>query len=134
MTVIDTPGFGDYVNNQDAWLPIAEFLDDQHESYMRQEQQPRRPEKVDLRVHVCLYFIRPTGHTLKSLDIEAMKHLGTRVNLIPVIAKADTLSVADMKAFKLRVICNISPNEFINSRVDSISDSSSGYSSILAPY
>jgi len=63
LTVIDTPGFGDYVNNRDSWLPIVEFIDDQHEAYMRQEQQPQRHEKIDLRVHACLYFIRPTGHT-----------------------------------------------------------------------
>jgi cell division control protein 12 len=63
LTVIDTPGFGDYVNNRDSWLPIIEFIDDQHESYMRQEQQPHREEKLDMRVHSCLYFIRPTGHT-----------------------------------------------------------------------
>jgi cell division control protein 12 len=103
LTVIDTPGFGDYVNNRDSWQPIIEFLDDQHESYMLQEQQPRRTEKIDLRVHACLYFIRPTGHTLKPLDIEVMKRLCTRVNLIPVVAKADTLSPADLAKFKHRV-------------------------------
>ncbi|CAG8596489.1 6450_t:CDS:2 [Paraglomus brasilianum] len=103
LTVIDTPGFGDYVNNRDSWLPIVEFIDDQHESYMRQEQQPHRGEKLDLRVHSCLYFIRPTGHTLKPLDIEVMKRLGSRVNLIPVIAKADTLTPNDLETFKRRV-------------------------------
>ena len=30
---------------------------------MRQEQQPQRENKIDLRVHACLFFIRPTGHT-----------------------------------------------------------------------
>lgn len=103
LTVIDTPGFGDYVNNRDSWMPIIEFLDDQHESYMLQEQQPRRVDKIDLRVHACLYFIRPTGHTLKPLDIEVMKRLSSRVNLIPVVAKADTLSPADLSRFKNRV-------------------------------
>lgn len=103
LTVIDTPGFGDYVNNRDSWLPITEFVDDQHEMYMRQEQQPDRRGKVDLRVHACVYFIRPTGHTLKPLDIEIMKRLGTRCNLIPVIAKADTLTQADLARFKQRV-------------------------------
>jgi len=103
LTVIDTPGFGDYVNNRDSWQPIIEFLDDQHESYMLQEQQPRRSDKIDLRVHACLYFIRPTGHTLKPLDIEVMKRLCTRVNLIPVVAKADTLSPSDLARFKHRV-------------------------------
>jgi len=70
---------------------------------MLQEQQPRRQEKIDLRVHACLYFIRPTGHTLKPLDIEVMKRLCTRVNLIPVIAKADTLSPHDLVRFKARI-------------------------------
>ncbi|CAH1756037.1 11213_t:CDS:2 [Entrophospora sp. SA101] len=103
LTVIDTPGFGDYVNNRDSWLPIVEFIDDQHESYMRQEQQPHRKEKLDMRVHSCLYFIRPTGHTLKPLDIEIMKRLGSRVNLIPVIAKADTLTPNDLDTFKRKI-------------------------------
>lgn len=84
-------------------MPIIEFLDDQHESYMLQEQQPRRQDKIDLRVHACLYFIRPTGHTLKPLDIEVMKRLSSRVNLIPVVAKADTLSPADLAKFKQRI-------------------------------
>lgn len=103
LTVIDTPGFGDYVNNRESWVPIIDFIDDQHESYMRQEQQPERGDKLDLRVHACLYFIRPTGHTLKPLDIETMKRLGSRVNLIPVIAKADTLTPQDLLTFKQRI-------------------------------
>lgn len=62
LTIIDTPGFGDYVNNYNSWMPIYEFLDDQHESFMAQEQQPVRQGVIDLRVHACLYFIRPNGH------------------------------------------------------------------------
>ena len=69
LTVIDTPGFGDYVNNRDSWSPIVDFIDDQHEAYMIQEQQPQRSEKSDLRVHACLYFIRPTGHTYVFLTV-----------------------------------------------------------------
>jgi len=103
LSVIDTPGFGDYTNNRDSWMPIIDFIDDQHESYMRQEQQPKRQELSDMRVHCCLYFIRPSGHTLKPLDIEVMKRLGTRVNLIPVIAKADTMTPTDLHKFKKRV-------------------------------
>ncbi|EIW72768.1 hypothetical protein TREMEDRAFT_67045 [Tremella mesenterica DSM 1558] len=101
LTVIDTPGFGDYVNNKDSWSPIIDFIDDQHESYMRQEQQPHRREKQDLRVHACIYFVRPTGHTLKPLDVEIMKQLGTRVNLIPVIAKADTMTPDEIHNCKM---------------------------------
>lgn len=100
LNIVDTPGFGDNVNNKDAWLPIVEFIDDQHENFMRQEQQPNRRDKIDMRVHACLYFIRPAGHTLKPLDIETLRKLSTRVNVIPVIAKADTLSSSEIQMFK----------------------------------
>lgn len=41
--------------------------------------------------------------SLKPLDIEIMKRLGSRVNLIPVIAKADTLTPHDLQKFKENV-------------------------------
>ncbi|GEQ69598.1 hypothetical protein JCM33374_g3270 [Metschnikowia sp. JCM 33374] len=103
LNVIDTPGFGNNVNNVDSWSPIIDFIDDQHDSYVKQEKQPSRSDKKDLRVHACLYFIRPTGHSLKPLDIEIMKRLSTRVNLIPVIAKSDTLAPNELELFKSRI-------------------------------
>ncbi|CCD23827.1 septin CDC12 NDAI_0C01660 [Naumovozyma dairenensis CBS 421] len=103
VNVIDTPGFGDNVNNNKAWQPLIDFIDDQHDSYMRQEQQPYRKVKFDLRVHAVLYFIKPTGHGLKPLDIETMKRLSTRANLIPVIAKSDTLTAQELQVFKSRI-------------------------------
>lgn len=103
LNIVDTPGFGDNVNNKESWQSIVDFIDDQHESYLRQEQQPNRRNTHDMRVHVCLYFIRPTGHSLKPLDIEAMRQLSTRVNLIPIIAKADTFSHEEISTFKHRI-------------------------------
>lgn len=103
VNVIDTPGFGDNINNNKSWQPIIDFIDDQHDSYMRQEQQPHRDVKFDLRVHAVLYFIKPTGHGLKPLDIETMKRISTRANLIPVIAKSDTLTALELQDFKIRI-------------------------------
>ncbi len=34
----------------------------------------------DSRVHVCLYFICPTGHGLKSIDLVCMKKLDQKVS------------------------------------------------------
>lgn len=107
LTAIDTPGFGDYIDNTDASTPIIQFVDEQNDAYMNHELGKDREENsssfVDLRVHVCLYFIPPTGHTLRPLDIQVMKQLGQRCNLIPVIAKADTLTPAAIAAFKDRI-------------------------------
>lgn len=42
-------------------------------------------------------------NSLKPLDIEFMKQLHNLVNIIPVIAKADTLTTAELKSLKLKV-------------------------------
>ena len=34
------------------------------------------------RIHTCLYFIAPTGHSLKSLDLVTMKALVEKGNTI----------------------------------------------------
>jgi len=44
--------------------------------------------------------------SLKPIDIEFMKRLHHRVNLIPVIAKADLLTEEEIAGFKARVCIN----------------------------
>ena len=41
--------------------------------------------------------------SLKPIDIEFMRQLHTKVNLIPIIAKADTLTDEEIAEFKARV-------------------------------
>lgn len=104
LTVVDTPGFGDSIDNTNCWLPIIEYIDNKYEEYLNAESKVNRKLPIsDQRIHCCLYFISP-GHTLKQLDIEVMKKLHDRVNLIPVIAKADTMTTEEIKQFKSTVL------------------------------
>ena len=41
--------------------------------------------------------------SLRPIDIEFMRQLHTKVNLIPIIAKADTLTDEEVADFKARV-------------------------------
>ncbi|CAO3600786.1 unnamed protein product [Absidia cylindrospora] len=107
LTVVDTPGFGDFVNNEECWKPILDSIESRCDAYLEQENRVNRRKLVDNRIHACLYFISPTGHALKPLDIEFMRRLHTRVNLIPVIAKADTLTEEEVSAFKERILADI---------------------------
>ncbi|KAI6162111.1 Septin-domain-containing protein [Pisolithus thermaeus] len=107
LTVVDTPGFGDFVNNDESWRPIVENIESRFDSYLEQENRVNRQKIVDNRVHACLYFIQPTGHSLKQIDIEFMRRLHTRVNLIPIIAKADTLTDEEVRDFKARILADI---------------------------
>ena len=71
------------------------------------ETERRCLEIPDTRVHVLLYFISPHGRGLKPLDVEVMKKLASKVNLVPVIAKADTLTKAEtnnLKAMAMKVL------------------------------
>lgn len=64
LTVTDTPGFGDQVNNENCWLPILEYINEQYEKYLSEEQSVTRKKHIpDTRVHCCLYFVPPTGHS-----------------------------------------------------------------------
>lgn len=103
LTVVDTPGFGDFVNNDDSWRPIVENIEQRFDAYLEAEQRVNRMNIVDNRIHAAVYFVQPTGHSLKPLDIEIMRRLHTKVNLIPVIAKADTLTDDEIASFKERV-------------------------------
>ncbi|XP_077979380.1 neuronal-specific septin-3-like [Glandiceps talaboti] len=104
LTVTDTPGFGDHINNENCWLPIIEYINDQYEKYLCEEISVNRKRYIpDTRVHCCLYFIAPTGHSLKPIDIEFMSRLDKCVNIVPIIAKADTLTLDERTAFKKKI-------------------------------
>nr|CDJ98256.1 Cell division GTP binding protein domain containing protein [Haemonchus contortus] len=112
LTLVDTPGFGDAVNNTRCWEPIIHYVDGKFLEFFCEETKIERKDRpVDKCVHLCLYFIEPSGHGLKPLDIEFMKQLHTRVNIVPVIAKADCLTKDELRKFKAQVNKEIVANE-----------------------
>ncbi|XP_052898351.1 septin-7 isoform X5 [Anopheles moucheti] len=111
LTVVDTPGFGDAVDNSNCWLPIVDFVESKYEEYLTAESRVHRTALPDSRVHVCLYFIAPSGHGLKPLDIEFMQRLCDKVNIIPVIAKADTLTPEEITLFKKQILNEIAQHK-----------------------
>ncbi|VDP90902.1 unnamed protein product [Echinostoma caproni] len=91
LCISDTPGFGQGVDNSTCWQPIVDYLDQQFEAYLKSELSVTRTTvgsgapyssslAKDSRVHVCIYFVAPSGHGLHQLDIETLKHLHSKVN------------------------------------------------------
>ncbi|CAM9966163.1 septin-5-like isoform X1 [Lampetra fluviatilis] len=111
LSLVDTPGFADAIDNTECWQPVVEYVEEQFESYFREESGLDRKSLQDTRVHCCLYFISPYGHGLKPLDVEFMKALHNKVNIVPVIAKADTLTMRERETFKRRVQEELSEND-----------------------
>lgn len=110
LTVVDTPGFGDAIDNTDSFQQIIKYIDDQFERYLKDESGLNRKNIIDNRVHCCYYFISPYGHGLKPLDIDFMRKLSNKVSVVPVIAKADCLTVKEIAALKLRILDEIAEN------------------------
>ncbi|TPX55422.1 hypothetical protein PhCBS80983_g05326 [Powellomyces hirtus] len=104
LTVTDTPGYGDQVNNDNCWDPIIKYIKEQYSAYLRKELTPAREKRIpDTRIHAVLFFIAPTGHALSPLDITVMKKISEVANVIPVIAKSDSLTLEERTAFKRRI-------------------------------
>ncbi|KAI5283084.1 hypothetical protein KEM54_002432 [Ascosphaera aggregata] len=108
LTIVDTPGFGDNINNEESFGEIVGYLERQYDDILAEESRIKRnPRFRDNRVHALLYFITPTGHGLRELDIELMRRLSPRVNVIPVIGKADSLTPAELAESKKLIMEDI---------------------------
>ncbi|KAG6836176.1 Septin Spn2 [Arthromyces matolae] len=104
LNIVDTPGYGDQINNENCWDPIIKYIKDQHSAYLRKELTAMRDRYIqDTRIHCCLFFINPTGHGLRPIDVIVMKKLSEVVNVVPVIAKSDCLTPDERDRFKARI-------------------------------
>ena len=64
----------------------------------------REPDRLvydDRMIHCCLYFIAP--HRLKHIDIAFMRRIHKMVNIVPIIAKSDTMTTDEKMNFKEEV-------------------------------
>lgn len=125
-----------------SFKPILEYIDTQFEKYLEEELKIKRSlfSCHDTRIHACLYFIAPSGHSLKSLDLVTMKKLDSKVttqplqqlpflhpaaflmmsflffnipvqvNIIPVIAKADTVNRSELDKLKIKIMSELVSN------------------------
>lgn len=77
------------VSLPDSYKSIVEFIDAQFEAYLQEELKIKRTlhSYHDTRIHACLYFIAPTGHSLKSLDLVTMKKLDSKVSFTSLCEK-----------------------------------------------
>ncbi|KAM9098035.1 septin-1 isoform 1-T1 [Sarcophilus harrisii] len=103
LTLVDTPGFGDAVDNGDCWMPVVRFIEEQFEQYLRDESGLNRKNIQDSRVHCCLYFISPFGRGLRPLDIAFLRAVHEKVNIVPVIGKADALTPKETQILKQKI-------------------------------
>jgi len=89
LTIVDTPGFGDNIDNEFAYVlcweyvngfilnssisfqEIVGYLERQYDDILAEESRIKRnPRFRDNRIHALLYFIPPTGHAYVDITNE----------------------------------------------------------------
>ncbi|XP_045773003.1 septin-2 isoform X2 [Maniola jurtina] len=111
LTIVDTPGFGDAINCEDSWRVCSAYVDEQFRQYFTDESGLNRRHMQDNRVHCCLYFVPPWAHSLRQVDLEMMRRLHRKVNIVVVIAKADSLTTAEVKRLKTRILNDLDEHQ-----------------------
>ncbi|CAO3645047.1 unnamed protein product [Cunninghamella echinulata] len=108
LTLIDTPGFQtDYIVDKQLH-DILGYIEHQFDLTLAEESKVKRnPKAVDTQVHACLYFVDPSKRDLGEYDVRVLSKLSKRVNVIPVIGKTDTLTLAQRNRLKPTIIQTI---------------------------
>jgi septin family protein len=113
VRIIDTPGFGNRVNHRNSVKPITDYISNCRRKRFFREQSPsfrasstsrsnNENDEADadsrLLIHVCLYFLSP-GRFL-AIDRHFLKHVQDEVTIVPVIAKADTMTDDEIARYR----------------------------------
>jgi len=111
VTLIDTPGYGDLLVDtlsHSSAAKVCTEVERRISLHLGKERATRPNMPLDDEkkywnelVHLCLFFISP--HRMKRADVELMKRLHALVPLVVVIAKSDTMTTAETRAFKHEV-------------------------------
>jgi len=95
--LFDTPGYGDKINNQESIDHIQCDLYKRHQKWigLRKDFQFVEADcrNQDERIHVCLYFLN--SHRMKDIDLLFIEQLSDLVPIVPVVAKADTMTIQE---------------------------------------
>lgn len=108
LTFLDVQNYGESMVNKESFSVLLDYVEARYKEFLEEESRVKRnPRFEDNRVDVCLYFLPPTGKGLGALDRLAMQVLGQRVNIIPVLAKADAYSAAELSLAKSLIMHDI---------------------------
>ncbi|CAO3597225.1 unnamed protein product [Absidia cylindrospora] len=108
LTLVDTPGFQTDYTVDKQLHDIIGYIEHQFDLTLAEENKVKRnPKAVDTQVHACIYFVDPSKKDLDEFDIRVLSKLSNRVNVIPVIGKSDTLTLAQRIRLKPTIIKSI---------------------------
>jgi septin family protein len=103
--LVDSPGWGDTLSLKRSFSIVTKYIDAQFAAALRAERMVNRPmphEGAQMRpVDIVLYVFAP--HRCKEIDMHFLRLLSKRVEIVPILAKADTMTTRELAKFKQEV-------------------------------
>jgi hypothetical protein len=103
--LVDTPGYGDSDLQREFGVVIGR-LNAGFRRMLLLERRISRPDKRQREqqgcVDVVLYFFAP--HRCKRADIALLKQLHQKASIVPILAKADSMTTDELAAFRQEVV------------------------------
>lgn len=112
LKIISTQNYSNALDNTKCFYQAMQYIDNAFDEYLDMEwsKDQRLDQTPDPRVHLCLYMIAPSGRSVRSTDLVAMKELAAKVNLVPIIAKSDSILPDVIEGFKDRITEDLCEN------------------------
>lgn len=135
-SVQDTPGYGDDLELKQYVDMIVSFVKRQKEAFLKMDVDPQRSRDLadveDPRVDICLYFI--PSHRLKTVDVLFMKALSKEVALIPILAKADSMTTEEIQQFRTEVMASLEDEEVFHFSSEILTEAGSSPAHAVPPF
>lgn len=110
LTVVESQSYGDALNTTGTHKPLVDYIESQFADYYKRESSHDRRNIQDRMVHCLFFFIAADGYGLSRLDLEFLRAIHNRVNIVPIIATAEALTASERASFKRRVRDDLEKN------------------------
>ncbi|GIX66575.1 hypothetical protein CEXT_261002 [Caerostris extrusa] len=128
QTPINSCGYTRIWRCYQLWKTIERYIDDQFNQFFKDESGLNRKNIIDNRVHCCLYFISPYAHgyfsklyleflvnffifQIKAAGCGIYEKITPKVNIVPIIAKADTLTPIEIRKLKDTILREVEEHQ-----------------------
>lgn len=111
LTVVKCHNYGEALRLKNTHVPVVNYIDLQFAEYHKRESKVDRRNIQDRMIHCLFFFISAVGHGMSKFDLEFLRSVHSRVNIIPIIARAEALTVQERIAFKRRVLQDLEKND-----------------------
>lgn len=127
LTIHESTNYGQALCQKGTHLPLVKFIDSQFVDYYNRESGLNRRDIRDNLVHCMFLLICANTHGLSALDIDLLKGVQDKVNIVLVITYAELLDPSERSNAKQRIKDTLERHKISPYRVEDADPEDSEY-------